>query len=201
MDISCQATPEWWDEETWRRYYYAARVSSGIAVCKLDCAEPLQHRRPEGGIERVRFRGRKWGRIPLRLKWDCEKPAPPGTNWMNPRHWHTSFHLDELPCHVDFLGFDAYGPHRKLREYRVFVAGREIARGGGKLGFIMALYGELRNWPLAVTVDQYLIYIGTFIQGWHSVDPGQVKTEDVLSAWREIADEQTARDARREKAT
>lgn len=185
MSDNCPAINDWWNEDYCRPYYQAARVSPHCGICRLDCAEPLPKSKLKKGKREMTFRSKQWQRVPIRLRWQRGPMAGAEVGSFNPDHWHTTFRIrKEHTIHIDYVGFGKMGPQRRYREYRVNVNGKEIARGGGYLGFIGAEYGCLRNWPLATIFEEYLLYIGGLLQDWVGSKPGQLESRGKLSVWR-----------------
>ena len=101
-------------------------------------------------------------------------------------HWHTGFTLDNYRIHIDYIDGPHGAGHVQRREYRIFLNGEEIARGGGRLGWNMAVWGNIRNFPLIVPVDSYLIYIDGFLQPFGSeYCIGHIAPNNVLSIFQE----------------
>lgn len=191
---SCPAKLEWWDANQFDAYYRPSKAEfSGLDIHTMpikyiDCPKRLPDPQIEGSDLICQYRDQTWKNVPLEFTWQLGQfSTGGGEKLLYVDHWHTSFDLDQNHIHIDYIDGPYGHPQVCRREYRVFSNGQEIGRGGGMLGFILMVFGSLRNYPLVVTVDDYLIYLSRVLQGFGSrLRVGEINPENVLSVWKKV---------------
>ena len=192
-EYPCPAVLEWWDENQFDAYYRPSKAELAkladpkAGIRHINCPERPPKPRVMGTDLVIQYQGQTWKEIPLEITWqlgpfstdDLKKPKYIG-------HWHTNFELGQNHIHIDYLDGPYGSPLVKRREYRAFSNGQEIGRGGGMMGFIMGGFGNLRNYPLVITIDEYLIYLSWMLQHFGSDPRGQINPEDKLTVWQRI---------------
>lgn len=184
MSDFCPAIHEWWNSNVFRPFYQEL-VPFGNPDYRATPAAPLENRRAIKSVEHVTYGESLWCDAGIPIRWI---PGPMSQPWPSaPKimfdHWHTSFAIREHSIHIDFVSFFRMGPQTSYREYRVFCDEKEIKRGGGYAGFLGGNFTRQRNWPLAVEVDEHLIYICGFLQHWIGAVKGQIQEDAVCSVW------------------
>ncbi len=101
-----------------------------------------------------------------------------------PVHLHTAFSLGSHQIHVDYVFLETWGPHCELSEYKVFLDGELLAKGGKHGGF----GGTSRFWPLAVPMETQLLLFKFLprkeivippdaVSVWAKLDPSEIPQE------------------------
>lgn len=163
LDNQCNANESWFISGNFRSFYLIRSRYSLQA--NITPGKPIIERYGEDGIRFFQYDGREWIISESKVIWIQSKKfgsLMPGTvEW---DHWHTNLLIHSHTVHIDFVSFLCMGPRTAYREYRVFCDQKEVGRGGGCAGFLGGNFKRFRNWPLAVEVDNYLIYIRDLLQ-------------------------------------
>lgn len=174
---TCLAVKEWWSPESFTSFYATTHSTDPVSV--ITPANPIEEKnKKDRGY--FRYSGEKWIDAGLKVSWSqgahAEAPLNDLAEW---DHWHTSFEIRSHLVHIDFVSFLRMGPKTAYREYRVFSDRQEIGRGGGFAGFLGGNFRQMRNWPLAVEIENHLIYIRKPLQEWSGrLTKGEVKQEN-----------------------
>jgi len=180
----CPAVQEWWDSNVFRPFYLVL-AQSGDPDQRISPAGSLTEQQTFDGVEYAAFEGNMWRNTGIPIRW---LPGPISQLSLSEPyamsdHWHTSFAIRKRSLHIDFVSFFRMGPQTSYREYRVFCDGQEVNRGGGFAGFLGGNFTRQRNWPLAVEIDDHLLYIHRFLQYWVGAVRGQIVEDEVCSVW------------------
>lgn len=186
---NCPATPEWWEKKSFYAFYQVGESHDGWIlktnefITRINCNEKYPKAIKVGKEEICEFRGHTWIELPITIEW---KPGLYSSEIMPRReHWHTSIALQNHWFHIDYVSLAFGSCHCYGREYRVFFDGDEVGRGGGYLGYMMAVFGGLRNYPLIVIADKYLIHLNNMLQRFGSGNSyGEINPDGVLSIWQ-----------------
>ncbi len=186
----CPAIPEWWKSDVFRPFYQEL-VPFGDPDFRATPAAPLENRQVINGVEYVTCAGNRWRDAGIPIQWTPGPISqfPLSEPHIMSDHWHTSFTVRTHSVHIDFVSFLRGGPRTGYREYRVYCDEEEIKRGGGYAGFIGGNFTHQRNWPLAVEIEDHLIYINRLLQWWPESDNGKISAEAVCSVWVRVDNE------------
>lgn len=188
----CPAVLEWWDRDQFDTFYRPskaelAKLADPQAARRcINCPQRMPDPQIMGTDLLCQYQGQTWKEVPMEITWQL---GPFSMENLEIRkyqdHWHTSFELGQKHIHIDYID-GPYGPTLTVRrEYRIFSNGQEIGRGGGMMGFIGAVFGNLRNYPLIIYVDEYLIYLKWMLQHFGSgLKVGQIDPEGKLTVWQ-----------------
>lgn len=193
-EYPCPAVLEWWDVNQFDPCYLPsqaelAKLADPQATIRyINCPERPPKPQVIGTDLVMQYQGQTWKEVPMEFTWQLGQFSMENLETRKYQdHWHTSFELGQKHIHIDYIDGPYGSPLVKRREYRVFSNGQEIGRGGGKMGFIMVVYGNLRHYPLIIYVDEYLIYLKWMLQHFGSgLKVGQIDPEDVLTLWQKI---------------
>lgn len=189
----CPASLDWWDSASFDEYYHLGQpnqsgwVSRTEFIHKIDCPVSLPAPSAEDNDSSYLYGTKSWKKLPIPYAWKLGQfSRNDQVQRVYRDHWHTGFTLDNYRIHIDYIDGPYGAGHVQRREYRIFLNGEEIARGGGRLGWNMAVWGNIRNFPLIVPVDSYLIYIDGFLQPFGSeYCIGHIAPNNVLSIFQE----------------
>ena len=178
MKVECPATPLWWEREQFSQHYVRPRrFGDPIYTAPAPRLKYHDELRREASMD-----GRHYRRVDMSVTWEIGSMVFSQHEIDRGReHWHTSFILADHHIHVDFVAFCLGSPQTNAREYRVHADGQELGRGGGYLGFMMAVFGSLHNWPLSVEVGPFLLYSYSMIKEWSST---QSDTTNAITIWQ-----------------
>ncbi len=183
LDEVCPSVPSWWENKTFHSFYLPEPHHDEI-IKSTNCNELLPNSIIVGEEELCDFRGQTWKKMPISINWQPGPFATDKNNFLRD-HWHTWFHIQDHLVHIDYVSLHFGSCMCYGREYRVFYDGQDVGRGGGYLGFMMAVFGALRNLPLVVLVDRNLIYLHFVLQRWGTgIRHGEIKPEGTMSIWQ-----------------
>lgn len=181
MKYPCQVTKEWWDHDDFLLFYKDGFHAHGIVSVQLPSSR-IDPRKIVDGIEYGIFEGKTYKITDQEIIWsNCQLDELMPD--VIPDHWHTSFTLNQHEVHIDFISYFRGGPQTSYREYRIFVDGEQMKRGGGRVGFIGGVFCDFKNFPVSVQVDEYLIYINSTLQRWVGSKQGQIDNDQACSVW------------------
>lgn len=174
----CPAVKEWWSPESFTSFYINTHSTDPVSV--ITPAKPIEEKKDENDRVNFFYSGGKWIDTGISASWSqgayADAPLNDLVEW---DHWHASFEISSHLVHIDFISFFRMGPQTAYREYRVFSDQQEICRGGGFAGFLRGNFRQMRNWPLAVEIDNHLIYIRKPLQEWSGrLTKGEVQVEN-----------------------
>lgn len=190
----CPAALDWWDRDQFDAYYLPSKAELAklanpqASIRYINCPERPPKPQVIGTDLVMQYQDQTWKEIPMEITWQLGQFSMENLEIRKYQdHWHTSFELGQKHIHIDYIDGPYGSPLVKRREYRVFSNGQEIGRGGGKMGFIMAVFGNLRYYPLIIYVDEYLIYLKRMLQPFGlGLKVGQIDPEDVLTVWQRV---------------
>lgn len=156
----CGVTAEWLKPMAYANFFFpkSFKRNPDEEVKFLDCELPYI-----GKL--LRFGGQNWSFLEeMELEWttaadDRRRSIPPiGPNRFFPNtpvHIHSTFMIDDVKLHADFLTWSRTGPNNGFYEYRVYRDKRLVNRGGNAG---LSIGGNsIIHWPLASVVNDYLI--------------------------------------------
>lgn len=181
LEADCLVTPYWWDVPDFIRYYKDGFHTAG-AVRVVPPSSRIDPRGVINGTEHGIFEGKTWRLMTSDFIWVQGTKIDP-IPFAESDHWHTGFQLNNHQIHIDFISHFRGGPQTSYREYRIFLDGEQVQRGGGKAGFLMAVFVSLKNWPVSFVIDEHLIYINRLLQNWVGSKVGEVTNDPVCSIW------------------
>jgi hypothetical protein len=188
---NCPATLDWWEIKSFHSFYQVGIAQDGFIIktrefiTRINCDEKLPKSITVGKEEICDFRDQTWKKLPLTFDW--KKGHFSSEDVPQREHWHTSISLQNHWLHIDYVSLAFGSCHCYGREYHVFFDGHAVGRGGGYLGYMMAVFGGLRNLPLMTITDEYLIYLPYMLQRFGSwISYGEINPEEVLSIWRVV---------------
>jgi hypothetical protein len=170
-DPSCPAIPEWWDVDEFREFY-KDQIKSAEKI-KILGAEKKNL---------AKWRGQLWRKSDIPVIW-TQAITKGVSGFINRDHWHASFSLGGHDLHIDYVSLLAGVFTISCREYRIFVNQNEATRGGGFTGKDGS-HPNMRNFPLAHVVDDYLIYADNPLQSWKQLEIGKLDYPNALSVWK-----------------
>jgi hypothetical protein len=184
----CPAQKDWWDPEVFRPYYLQGSKNYDPESI-VTPADTLNIKKDVNNRRYTSYSGFIWKISSIKIHWSQGPIAFTDLSdiatW---DHWHTSFHLHSHIIHIDFISFFRGGPQTAYREYRVFNDNCEIGRGGGFAGFLGGNFKKMRNWPLAVEIEDHLIYFQKPMQIWYGArTKGVIDEKNPCSIWIRIS--------------
>lgn len=194
LRFKCPAQKDWWNPSVFRPYYLQGSNNYEPETI-VTPAEPLVIKKDVNNRKYASYGGFIWRKSSIKINQSPGQIAH--TDFIDIAewdHWHTSFHIGSHLVHIDFISFFRGGPQTAYREYRVFDDNREIGRGGGFAGFSGGNFKKLRNWPLAVEIEDHLIYFQKPMQTWYGArTKGMLDEKNPCSIWLRMSptDEQS----------
>ncbi|NLJ37858.1 MAG: helix-turn-helix transcriptional regulator [Candidatus Atribacteria bacterium] len=175
----CPAQIDWWDRGVFSSYYLVKDSNDPNLI--IDPALINEIKQSENGNRCFEYKGEQWIDTGIRVHWSQGQMANQQiTEIFEWDHWHSTFVINSLIIHIDFISFFRGSPQTAYREYRVFANDVPIGRGGGFEGFLGGNFLRKRNWPMVIEIGDYLLYIAKTLQRWSG---GQTKgTIDDLNA-------------------
>lgn len=171
IDASCPAISEWWDQYEFREFY-TDQIEAAEEIKILDAEKQ----------NRAEWRGQIWRKSDIPVIW-TQAITKGVTGFINRDHWHANFSLGGHEIHIDYISLLTGVFTISCREYRIFVNQNEVIRGGG---FTQedGSHPNLRNFPLAYVVDDYLIYADNPLQSWQHLEVGRLDYPNAISVWK-----------------